>query len=148
MRVILLPTQDPMSEKYYSISPYVYVANNPMKYIDPTGMWISTDVEKNKNGTYSVVGGKLDGDLNVYVTENGERTGEVIGKTVTETSFYYSEKDQWLGTINMNDLSGINFMEKTLEEDPNVVKYMINATGGEKYDFKATNGTQNHLGTL
>lgn len=28
---------DPMAEKYYSISPYVYVANNPMKLIDPTG---------------------------------------------------------------------------------------------------------------
>lgn len=29
---------DPHSENYYSWSPYVYVANNPMKYIDPTGM--------------------------------------------------------------------------------------------------------------
>ena len=28
---------DPLSEKYYSISPYVYVANNPLKYIDPDG---------------------------------------------------------------------------------------------------------------
>lgn len=27
---------DPMAEKYYSISPYVYVANNSLKYIDPT----------------------------------------------------------------------------------------------------------------
>ncbi|GAB6010280.1 RHS repeat-associated core domain-containing protein [Dysgonomonas reticulitermitis] len=31
-------TVDPLAEKYYSISPYVYVANNPLKYIDPTGM--------------------------------------------------------------------------------------------------------------
>ena len=28
---------DPMSEKYYSISPYVYCANNPVKYVDPDG---------------------------------------------------------------------------------------------------------------
>lgn len=28
---------DPMAEKYYSISPYVYCANNPVKYIDPNG---------------------------------------------------------------------------------------------------------------
>lgn len=33
-------TIDPMAEKYYSISPYVYVANNPLRHIDPTGMWI------------------------------------------------------------------------------------------------------------
>ena len=34
---------DPMAEKYYSISPYAYVANNPLKYIDPTGMYIADD---------------------------------------------------------------------------------------------------------
>ena len=32
-------TMDPLAEKYYSISPYVYCANNPLKYIDPTGMY-------------------------------------------------------------------------------------------------------------
>ncbi|MFT3995752.1 MAG: hypothetical protein QM660_15690, partial [Dysgonomonas sp.] len=28
---------DPLCEKYYWISPYAYVANNPLKYIDPDG---------------------------------------------------------------------------------------------------------------
>jgi RHS repeat-associated protein len=28
---------DPLGEKYYDVSPYVYCANNPVQYIDPTG---------------------------------------------------------------------------------------------------------------
>ena len=31
-------TIDPMAEKYYSISPYAYCADNPIILIDPTGM--------------------------------------------------------------------------------------------------------------
>jgi RHS repeat-associated protein len=30
-------SMDPMAEKYYSISPYAYCANNPVKYLDPDG---------------------------------------------------------------------------------------------------------------
>ena len=30
-------TPDPLSEKYYHISPYAYCASNPLRYIDPTG---------------------------------------------------------------------------------------------------------------
>ena len=28
---------DPLAEKYYSVSPYVYYANNPVRYVDPDG---------------------------------------------------------------------------------------------------------------
>ena len=41
-------TIDPLAEKYYSISPYVYCMNNPVRYIDPTGMSPEDDQSKDK----------------------------------------------------------------------------------------------------
>jgi RHS repeat-associated protein len=34
----MFTTMDPLAEKYYSVSPYAYCGNNPVRYIDPTGM--------------------------------------------------------------------------------------------------------------
>ena len=36
------PTLDPLTEKYYSTSPYAYCKGNPVKFIDPDGMRVET----------------------------------------------------------------------------------------------------------
>lgn len=41
-------TVDPMTEKYYPVSPHTYCGNNPINRIDPNGM----DWYKNSNGEY------------------------------------------------------------------------------------------------
>ena len=30
---------DPLAEKYYSVSPYMYCAGNPVRFVDPEGLW-------------------------------------------------------------------------------------------------------------
>ena len=37
--------QDPLSEKYYGISPYAFCAGNPVKYFDPDGEIIGTAID-------------------------------------------------------------------------------------------------------
>jgi RHS repeat-associated protein len=46
-------TQDPFADKYYSLSPFSYVANNPLKFIDPDGreIWIGFNVTKTDGTT-------------------------------------------------------------------------------------------------
>ncbi len=46
-------TMDPLAEKYYSISPYAYCANNPVKYVDPDGRTIQVyDYTNNQRTAY------------------------------------------------------------------------------------------------
>lgn len=51
-------TMDPLAEKYYNISPYAYVANNPLKFIDPTGedIWIYYNDAKGNQQRFSFNG--------------------------------------------------------------------------------------------
>lgn len=50
----LTTTQDPLAEKYYSISPYTWCAGNPVRFIDPLGMFMLENINED-NKTYQVV---------------------------------------------------------------------------------------------
>lgn len=50
--------------------------------------------------------------------------------------------------IDTNDQSGYEFLNNFMENTPGIFKYMINATGGQLYDFKRTNGIEGYNGKL
>ncbi len=139
---------DPLAEDYPGIGAYVYCLDNPVKLIDPDGR--STKVVGNDNGTYSVVGGNLkDKDTRIFIVDKNDQSKQlgILGRSASMTTFYSDEKDSkgndlgFMGTINPKDNSGKEFLNTMLHNTPNMGDYMSNASNGERYDFKSTNGT-------
>lgn len=59
---------DPLCEKYYSVSPYAYCCNNPIKYVDPDGEKIVLTGDINKS--LDIIKSTIPSELRDYVKEN------------------------------------------------------------------------------
>ena len=139
-------SRDPMFEKYFWMTPYAYCANNPVKYVDPSGEHI--EVTENEDGTYTVSGGELNRDRNIYVMKDGKRTGQVIGQTLTKYSFFGDNDEVVTGAvINLNDNSGQEFLDDFMTNTPDLNTYIFDEkNGGRKngyYDFKRRGESEN-----
>jgi hypothetical protein len=131
---------DPLAHKFPWQSPYSVFDNSPIWKNDPTGAAASPSTEVTDNGSYyTVVNGKADGDRNIYVVgSDGNRTGAIIGKSLTEYSFLSDKGEAVKGAIiKPNDNSGENFLNnEIIGSNLNVMRYISHATGGQTYDFK------------
>jgi len=136
---------DPLADAAYDWSPYRYGYNNPIKFTDPTGMLETTEVEKQEDGTYKVRNWIDDGRRDiVVVNKNGERTGEVLGQSVTTHSFVDDDNNVVEGAIiDPKSSEGQQFLDKVEKDDPNLEQYLPKATNGEKYDFKVKDMDKN-----
>ena len=102
---------DPLCEKYYSISPYVYCGNNPIRYIDEHGdsLSLSGNIEDIKS-TLSVYNQGMGGyyqastDANGNVILNPNNNLDPSKMTDKEKKVY----EQLNGIINNNYMTTIN----------------------------------------
>jgi RHS repeat-associated protein len=102
---------DPHAGDYYSLSPYSFLGNNPIRMIDPTG--------KNFGDIYNVNGVHLgnDGkkDNQVYIINNGITTTqysqqEALAITDVINSFG-KNPDAFLGAFNLTTETGVGHNE-------------------------------------
>ena len=134
----LFTQMDPLAEKYPHLSPYVYCAGNPVRYVDPDGRHVR--VTRNEDGSYKVVeGGIVDGDLNIYDVTDGWDNRVSIGEALTQFSFFDDDGEPVKESIiDLSDQSGQWFWDdfSTWASVMPMIYYVFNAYGGQKYDFK------------
>ncbi|CAL2063827.1 hypothetical protein T190820D02B_60001 [Tenacibaculum sp. 190524A05c] len=128
---------DPLAEDYYEWSPYNFVYNSPLKFIDPTGMGPETTIVKDiGDGKYEVTAWVDDGKTDV-VLEDGTK----IGESLTTHSFVDAKNNAVEGAIiDTNSTEGQDFIDdEIIEGDPNLFDYKDNAKLNQDYDFKSRN---------
>ena len=160
-------TLDPMSEKYYTTSPYVYCNDNPVNLVDPDGRdWYIN----NETGNYTWFSGKEDHEGYTYYGERGSVLGEMediinsfvvntlrLGGLYTERfTFEIASKDK--GVFSNNIETGLfeDFVNNTgpeftvfLQDHPmtKVLKESSTSkkrdTALQKYNFDSLKGIEN-----
>ena len=126
-------TVDPLAEKYYSWSPYVYVKNNPMKLIDPTGMYDIKAIEKNKQ--YGVVA--------VY-QENYADIDKAKGNTVLADDIKAAQSAGVPVIFVKNVADYANAMAAMANQESSTETYTINSHGA----YRSEDGTEGfYIGT-
>jgi len=83
-------SRDPMFEKYPSISPYTYCANNPVGYIDPNGEEKINGFDKNRSK----------GDKKLHASTQNATDGHAIHV------FAHGDKKGFVARINQTDEKG------------------------------------------
>ena len=121
---------DPLSDKYPSISPYAYCANNPVRYIDPDGRdWYETYNTKTKQEEIKWTKHKSQSEMDAAKIQ-----GKYLGKAVVVFNGYHDEKlgeggnfknkgaklanVTVYGPKNENDIA--NYDGYTMSSDPNI----------------------------
>ena len=143
------PTMDPLAEKYYSISPYAYCGDNPIKFVDLQGkeIWIYY-IDNNgqlQSFQYNVgmqcdvnnsVAQTIVSNLNtMYMNESGSQVMDAIIKSSTKYGYMQSETHSEHGEGYYNSatnticVSDVNNTLTFAEETFHVYQYVNNQGG-------------------
>ncbi len=148
---------DPMSDKYPSLSPYCYSADNPVVLVDPNGMWVDGyTVDKEGNISDKPINNEGGNDYDVlYVKdkyseekrkdydETGKKTGIKVDKGVLNSKKTFAITDEKNGekfSLDMYQVKGddksrslFEFLVKNTD-----VEWSITGIGNEETNMLTT----------
>jgi RHS repeat-associated protein len=134
-------TMDPLAEKYYSISPYAYCGNNPVRFTDPTGMVIDSlsqaDWDKQKN-TITAQRDKL-----VEKNKNGKNDARIASINGTLNNMTTLE-----GSDQVYSLQSVDGNKGQLRFDPATGNIVIEYYSTDNFVHEVTHGAQFESGNI
>ena len=107
------PTQDPMAEKYYSLSPYLWCAANPITFTDPTGMAVFWH-----NG--KVIGDDGIDDQKIYVIKTTEKKFTSQNAEVAGAGLSKKRQKATIGFIKANSGNSDAFSKNSIAYDNSI----------------------------
>ena len=124
-------TMDPLCEKYYSISPYAYCNNNPVKYIDPDGREIEIHYQENGKGK-----------VFIFTGENADRAPKNTFVQNVITAYNYNKKNgggenlqkALGGSMNFNADAFANAFQFNMTED-DLTELMMSMSGTQSASY-------------
>ncbi len=149
-------TVDPLAEKYYSWSPYAYVMNNPLKYIDPDGKAIIVSGALSKRALQelqSAAGSSITltiaDDGNICYTKNIEEkllfNAAKIVEIIDNNSIFIDLKTINGGLTSTNNLFvGGAFMGNEVYSDRNGNKTVV---ASQEINPNVLGAADKHIGT-
>ncbi len=116
---------DPLSEKYYSISPYVYVMNNPMKFVDPTGMVIDSLSQGSWNDQKGIITALR--DLLIDKNKNGKNDERItsLNSTLNDMTSLENSDDVYSLAATNGILGILNMMFLLVNLSLNIMVHQI-----------------------